>query len=755
MSCRRTLVPRTWRAWLAVTVFPLCGQTLPAVASAYHEAPSVKTRRSLAQYADRNPTTTDGALANLAIGANEAISGDAAEALRRLNLAQRRLPALMDYIAFWTAQAYVRGGNNAAALTSIEPVWRAPLLSPITGKAAALAAQAMLDLQQPKAALALLSKYAEQLAQPQGYLLLGRAEEAAGNRSAAAAWYQSVYYGYPLTPEAPDARQALARLQTEMGDQYPPAMPRTRLERATRLMESKQYTLAKTEFHSLASELGGAERDTARVRVGAADYLARRTQSAFSYLRGLKVTSPDADAERIYYLIACERRLDQDAGIQSALGELAGKYPASPWRLKALVLAANAPYVANDPGGFIPLYRACYESFPSTVDAATCHWRVVWNSWILRKPDAAALLREHLQRFPSSEKANAAFYFLGRYFEQAGDAASARCFFQAVEARYPNSYYTLQVRIRLKDAAVAKAGESQQASDFIAAIPAPQRPVPEFQPDSTSSQRIERARLLARARLDAWSDGELRYGAKRDGQPFVMAMELAELSNQRGEAPKGLRHLKGTANGYLGLRFDAAPVRFWKLAFPFPYRAAITGRAGENGLDPYLLAGLIRQESEFDPKVVSYARAVGLTQVMPGTGRELSRKVGIRGYHVGRLKDADTNLRLGTYYLKSVLDSFGGRVEPALASYNAGKSRADKWLTWADYREPAEFIETIPFNQTREYVQILLRNADVYRRLYEKEPVLAGEGLPKQEKAQTSVQPAKKPAKSRKPGGKT
>lgn len=743
--------------WLAVAAFPLCGQTLPALASAYHDSPSVKTRLSLAQYADRNPTTIDGALANLAIGANEAISGDAGEGLRRLSLAQRRLPALMDYIAFWTAQAQARSGNNPAALTAIEPVWRAPLLSPVTGKAAALAAQAMLDLQQPKAALALLSKYADQLAQPQGYLLLGRAEEA-GNPAAAAAWYQSVYYGYPLTPEAPEAKQALTRLQTAMGDQYPPAMPRIRLERATKLMESKQYGLAKSEFQVLAGELGGAERDTARVRVGAADYLGRRTQAALSYLRGLRVTSAEADAERIYYLIACERRLDRDAGIQGALGELAAKYPASPWRLKALMLAANAPYVANDPGGFIPIYRACYESFPSSEDAATCHWRVAWNSWILRKPDAPALLRDHLQRFSNSEKANAAFYFLGRYYEQAGDAAAAKCFFQAVEARYPNSYYTLQARIRLKDAALARAGQSQQASDFISSIPAPQRPAPEFQPDSASSQRIERARLLARARLDAWSDGELRYGAKRDGQPFVMAMELAELSAQRGEVPKGLRQLKGTANGYLGMRFDAAPVRFWKLAFPFPYRAAITERASENGLDPYLLAGLIRQESEFDPKVVSYARAVGLTQVMPGTGRELSRKVGIKGYHVGRLKDADTNLRLGTHYLKTILDSFGGRVEPALASYNAGKSRADKWLTWADYREPAEFIETIPFNQTREYVQILLRNADVYRRLYEKEPVLAGGGLPKQEKAQTSVQPARKPkqsARSNKPGGKT
>lgn len=734
------------------------GQSLPAIAQAFRDSRSAKTRSAMAQFADRNPTSIDGALAGMAVGASDADSGDPAEALRRLSQAQRRLPALADYIAYWMAQANVRQNNPSAAVNALEPVWRAPLLSPVTGKAALLAAEAMLALQQPKAALALLTKYGEQLTQPQGYLLLGKAAEASGNRVAAAAWYQSVYYGYPLGPEAQEAKQALSRLQSAMGDEYPPAMPRTRLDRATKLMELKQYALAKSEFLSLAGELGGLEKDLARVRAGAADYHARRTQAALTYLRGLRLSAGEAEAEQLYYIVAAERRLDRDGDLQGALGELAGKFPTSAWRLKALLLAANAPLVVNDANSFLPIYRACYESFPSSPESATCHWRVTWNAWLQRKPEAASLLKEHLQRYPSSDKANAAFYFLGRYYEQSGDVAAAKRLYQEVEARFPNSYYTLQARARLKDPTIGKAGVSQEAAEFVAAVPAPSQVTPEFQPNAISAQRIERARLLARIRLDTWSDAELRFGARRDGQPFVAAMELAESWQRRGETPRGLRHLKGTAGGYLGLAFDAAPLKFWRLAFPFPYRAAITSRAAENGLDPYLLAGLIRQESEFDPKVVSYAKAVGLTQIMPPTGRQLSRKVGIKGYNVGRLKDADTNLRLGTYYLKSVLDAFGGRVEPALASYNAGKSRADRWLTWADYREPAEFIETIPFEQTREYVQILLRNADVYRRLYEKEPVVADDPPPMKEKAQPSGAPARKakpPARKSKPARKS
>jgi soluble lytic murein transglycosylase len=131
-----------------------------------------------------------------------------------------------------------------------------------------------------------------------------------------------------------------------------------------------------------------------------------------------------------------------------------------------------------------------------------------------------------------------------------------------------------------------------------------------------------------------------------------------------------------------------------------------------------LIAALIRQESEFNPRAVSRARAYGLTQVLPSTGRQLSRRLGIGGFRTDRLFDPSLNLRLGTHYLRSLLDMHNGRWEVTLAAYNAGKSRTDVWQSWYDYREPAEFVETIPFTETRTYVAVVLRNADVYRRLY-------------------------------------
>ena len=155
------------------------------------------------------------------------------------------------------------------------------------------------------------------------------------------------------------------------------------------------------------------------------------------------------------------------------------------------------------------------------------------------------------------------------------------------------------------------------------------------------------------------------------------------------------------------------------MLFPLPYRSDVVRNADERKLDPFLVAGLIRQESEFNPQALSPAKAYGLTQVRPATGRAFARKVGIQRFTARTLYQPAANLKIGTSILRSMLDQQNGSVEQTLAAYNAGPNRAIEWRTWAAFREPAEFIESIPFTETRDYVQAVLRNADMYRRLYQ------------------------------------
>jgi soluble lytic murein transglycosylase len=308
-------------------------------------------------------------------------------------------------------------------------------------------------------------------------------------------------------------------------------------------------------------------------------------------------------------------------------------------------------------------------------------------------------------------------YFLGRLAEGSRDSGAARAWYEEIVREYPNYYYTVLARERLTQ--IAKTPPSAAVNEFLHGLHFPPRArTVNFTPNANSKSRIERARMLAGAGLEDWAEVELRYAAQNEDQAPVMAVELASLTTDREGPDQALRYIKRYAPGYLFLPIESAPFDFWKFAFPIPYRADLERFAKQNGLDPFLMAALIRQESEFNAKIVSPANARGLTQILPSTGRELSRRLKIKSYTTAALFQPAVNLQLGSYYLKNIADGVGGRYEVALAAYNAGLSRAHAWLTWGEFREPAEFIETVPFSETRTYIQTVLRNADVYRRLY-------------------------------------
>ena len=175
--------------------------------------------------------------------------------------------------------------------------------------------------------------------------------------------------------------------------------------------------------------------------------------------------------------------------------------------------------------------------------------------------------------------------------------------------------------------------------------------------------------------------------------------------------------MKRTLPFYTSAPIASIPLAYWRILFPQAYWGSIQSDATKNGLDPYMVASLIRQESEFNPTVVSYANAWGLMQLEPGVGAEMARKEGIRHFDRNQLLDPATNIRLGTRYLKQVLDKFDDKPEYAFAAYNAGDNRVQDWQSIGTYHGMDEFVESIPFTETREYVQGIVRNEMIYREL--------------------------------------
>lgn len=694
-------------------------QSLDALAANYRKTPNARTRAAMLRYAELHKADKNGALALLAVGVTEIEGRQFGDALQHLKTAGKRLPELADYIDYLSAVCNSDLRAFGDVEKSLDGLWKFRPASPLIGKAVVLEANNDIDNGQPANSVALVEQHRENLALTQAELLLARGYEAAGNTSAADQHYRKIYSEYPMSPEATAAAIALAHRE--------PIPAPVALARGLKLVEGGDYVRAVKELSAVLPQLTAADLDLARVRIGAAHYLGREYKPAYTHLTSFESSTPEVEAERLYYLMETERRLDRIDEMNATLAKLSGTFPQSRWRREALISAAYYYTNQKQVDTAADLFKSCSESFAADPESALCHWKVAWAQYQKDPANAEQLFQEHLKRYVDSDRTSGTLYFLGRIAELKSNWGAARVYYEQIDSHYPNYYYAMLARERLQSSSVKSATRSPEAAQFIQAINLSPRPSENFQSSALTKQRIERAHLLAEAGLDDLSELELRFGAKVDGQPQIMALELAELANHRQSPDQAIRFIKHYAPDYLSLSLDSAPEKFWRLAFPLPYQKQLEDFCRPLSLDPFIVAALIRQESEFNPKAVSRSNARGLTQVMPSTGRELSRKLRIPRYQTSMLFTPETNLRIGTYYLKALSDQLEGKWEATLASYNAGKSRVLGWLGTGTFNEPAEFVESIPFNETRIYVQSVLRNAEVYRRLYGTENKLKAE----------------------------
>lgn len=677
------------------------------------------TRAALVKYAAAHASDTTGGVALLALAAQDAQAIEhRGEVLRELAGARERLPKLADFIDWLTASASFSNRDFRGAARASEAILKQQLKSPLNGQAAILAAKAYNAANEPARALDVLTRAHGDLPQPEGDAAIAGAYDALHDTANAIAYDQRVWLDYPASPQADGAEAELKRHRELLGAQYRPPTAAALLARAGKLIDARDYARARRELTAVATGSPGPERDFALARIGLADQRAHKDALALGYLQALKVAAPEADAERLVYLIGAARRLNRLDVIDQAVAELAARHPKSERRLEALAAAGNEYYGLNRPEKFEPLFQTCYEQFPKSSQAGFCHWRVAFSAYLQDRTEAAALLKTQLRQYTEPEQAARSLYFLGRLAERASNWTEACAWYEQIQRSFPNCYYAVLARERRSEGTIANAAPAPAVAVFLRGVKFPKSRPGTFDPDAQAQERFERARLLRSAALDDFAEMELRFGGKTGDRPEAFGLELARIASSRSAPARGIRYLKHYAPGYLLSAVESAPREFWTLAFPLPWRGPLFEYSQSTGLDPFMVAALIRQESEFDPAVISRANAYGLTQVVPSTGRELSRRMGIRGFTAKSLLEPEMNLRLGTEYLRSLLAQFDGAWEPALASYNAGKSRVVAWRNRMSYREPAEFVESIPFTETRNYVQAVIRNADLYRRLY-------------------------------------
>jgi soluble lytic murein transglycosylase len=179
-----------------------------------------------------------------------------------------------------------------------------------------------------------------------------------------------------------------------------------------------------------------------------------------------------------------------------------------------------------------------------------------------------------------------------------------------------------------------------------------------------------------------------------------------------------MARLKSAVPDYLGAPIESLPRRYWEVLFPRSEWTLIAQAARSRRLDANLMCGLILQESAFNPLAVSQAGAMGLMQVLPGTGSDAARVLGDKGFRPSRLLEPAVNIRMGTWHFSELLGRQGGSIELALAAYNAGEARVRGWRSVFGTSEPAYFVEEVPYSETRLYVKRILSHAAMYRAIY-------------------------------------
>ncbi len=662
-------------------------------------------------YARKHAKDDAGPLAWLVVGYAHYLDRDFTSARSSWQRSQRLEPLLGDYLAYLNAAAYQGESNPAEVLKTLDGFDQKYPDSLQAHDVALLYAGALLAINEPQKAAVYLEKR-RQPVKSDIEITLGRAYAAAGGKERAAEIFRRIYFEMPTSAEADAAALELRK----MGESQPAGTFDQRHARVGLLTKARRYQDAVNELSLLVEQAPPDKLVDLQTEFAAALYHAHKRDEAqrlFESIAQNPAAGVDAKAETLYFLAEIARDKDDGQKNRDYVAQLRTLAPDSTWMTDALLSAGNMYMLRRDYETAVPFYAEIYQRQKNGPRSPYTHWKTAWLTYRMgKKDDAKKLFEEQLEMYPASAEVPAAIYWRGRMAEDDGDKPLARAYYEKLAQNYRYFYYGNLARERM-----SKLGEEVVDPPLLEKLPRPAAP-PQNWDAPADNVRAQKAQLLANAALYDFAVAEMQ--AASPGSPPWEARSVAEIYNEQGSYIHAIETLKRAVPAYFSVEIPQIPRPVWEELFPRPYWSELTRTSAANQLDPHLVASLIRQESEFNPAAISRANAMGLMQLLPSVGKGLAKEMKIKHFTQDELLVADTNLLLGTRYFKHMVDHYGGQVEYALAAYNAGEDRVDDWRKNGNFADVEEFVESIPFTETREYVQAIMRNAALYKLLYSK-----------------------------------
>jgi len=659
--------------------------------------------RALLDFVQQEPGATGGRAAYL-LGVIDLQQKKFALAEISFTEAASKLPVLADHALYYRAVAQFDGGRFEQAAQGFQEVLTLYPTSTLRGLALFWEAESLWGAHAPEAPAA-FHRYLEEFGQgahaAQAWFDMGEALVQLDRWGDAAQAYRRVRWGFEGSPFWEPAR---ARL-TEIGAVHtlPPdaTPPEVFYRRALADIDAGLFGAAREELlHVLAMPDGWRIEDQAVYTLGVLAFQRRSFGEAESYFnKSVRLHRAHAD-DSLYYLERIALARGREADALDLANTLIRTFPQSSLAPRSLYAIAETREDRGASGPALALFREVAERFPNTQWGQRALWAVGWVQYQTGQWKAARAIWLRLtQQGPDAEGGPAAQFWAARAAETLGlsDVAAGEYRHLAVEA--PETYYGQRAAAHLN-------------------LPLRVTTAPSQDLQSAEIPTLERFRELdALAQIDdATSElaAAAELGPSRDREAVGLA--LSERYEQQGDVRRGIATAEQVQDMARTAGHDA-PLALWEALYPQAYWETIGQAASRTGVDAYLMAGLIREESRFDPTAVSSADAIGLMQLIPGTARSAARLAGLPAPDRRGLTDPQTNIALGSTVLQELMRRYT-RADLALAAYNAGPDAVGRWEARRGSLEPDAFIEEIPYVETRGYVKTVLQSAGMYQWLY-------------------------------------
>ena len=616
-------------------------------------------------------------------------------------------PLLADYAAFYTGLTELRLSQLDKAEATFARLLQRPLegyLREAVRLHAAETAEARGDHRRAAAIYKQLAS--ERTLNPADVLMrLARSSHASNDTAGAAKAWARVFYEFPLSAEAAFAEQEL-----DTRGLWQPLTPGSarysfELGRAERLFGAKRYAEARKAFSRLEPLASGKDDELVALRIAESDHYMGRHAAARTALEPYtRRASRQAEAQ-FFYLTATRELGHHDEYVRLAR-ELVAAWPQESWAEETLNNLGTHFILIDEDERAVGVFAELLERFPEGRRAPRAAWKTGW--WAYRKGQydrTTKIFETAAARFPRSDYRSGWLYWTARSYDRLDDTDRARARYALVVADYGNTYYG-RLAARILD---ERRALSSVRTDVVTA--ALEADVPSLPP----TEGLIRALIAHELYGDAMQ--ELQYAQRTWGDSPAIEATMGLVYSKLGDLRRGINAMKRAYPQYMASGGEQLPDDLLEVLFPVAYWDLIRKHARARGLDPFLIAALMAQESTFDPAIRSRANAIGLMQILPSTGRQYARKIGIRRFRTSMLTQPETNIRLGTTIFADLSKKFGG-THFALASYNAGETAVRQWIAERPGLDRDEFIDDIPYPETQNYVKKIVGTAEDYRRLY-------------------------------------